>query len=113
MKKTLLSITLLMFGICQAVNAATPTFEAAPLQLSFDNGSNFSDLAGNWLEFGSFGSPEFADWNNDGKKDLLVGFMKTGPSIGGGYMNVFINSGTDSEPKFTTGFRSTVEVYGG
>ncbi len=39
-------------------------------------------------------SPFVYDINHDGKKDLLVG------QFGGGKLRVYINKGTDAEPKF-------------
>ena len=41
--------------------------------------------------------PCVVDWNNDGKKDLLVGCFWNG------YIFLFLNSGTNSAPVFTTG----------
>jgi hypothetical protein len=40
--------------------------------------------------------PHAADWNGDGKKDLLLGQAD-------GRIQVFLNSGTDAAPAFTTG----------
>ena len=37
------------------------------------------------------------DWNNDGKKDLLVG------TFSGGNILLFLNRGTDAEPRFSGG----------
>ena len=39
------------------------------------------------------------DWNNDGKKDLLVGQYTNG------YVWLYINVGTDSDPVFNGGVR--------
>lgn len=41
--------------------------------------------------------PCVVDWNEDGKKDLLVGCFYYGN------VYLFINSGTDAVPVFTTG----------
>jgi hypothetical protein len=38
--------------------------------------------------------PCVADWNSDGKKDLLVGYFYEG------WVYLYINSGTDSDPVF-------------
>jgi hypothetical protein len=38
--------------------------------------------------------PSVTDWNSDGKKDLLVG------QFSDGQIRVYLNSGTDSDPKF-------------
>lgn len=47
--------------------------------------------AGAELNVGERAAPVEADWNGDGKKDLLAGSMD-------GSIRVFINEGTDSEP---------------
>jgi hypothetical protein len=39
-------------------------------------------------------APEVADWNGDGKKDLLIGEFYYGD------VKVFLNSGTDASPSF-------------
>ena len=41
----------------------------------------------------NFAIPSVVDWNNDQKKDLLVG-------DGNGYLNLFLNSSTDQSPTF-------------
>ena len=38
--------------------------------------------------------PDAVDWNNDGKKDLLVGQFKDGG------IHLYLNEGTDSKPVF-------------
>jgi len=38
--------------------------------------------------------PCVTDWNNDGKKDLIVGQFR------GGKISLYLNQGTDSEPEF-------------
>ena len=38
--------------------------------------------------------PTIADWNNDGKKDMIVG------QFAGGKINLYLNQGTDELPKF-------------
>ena len=42
-------------------------------------------------------APCVVDWNDDGKKDLLVGCFFSGN------VHLFLNSGTNSAPVFTTG----------
>ena len=42
-------------------------------------------------------APEVVDWNNDGKKDLLVGQFDQGRIL------LFINKGTDESPSFNSG----------
>ncbi len=73
--------------------------------------------AGVDIDVGERAAPVAADWNGDGKKDLLVGSMD-------GSIRVFINEGTDSEPvmkfpyvlqargrDFNIGSRSAPRVY--
>jgi len=38
--------------------------------------------------------PRACDWNNDGKKDLIVG------QFGGGAIRLYLNQGTDAAPVF-------------
>jgi hypothetical protein len=49
-----------------------------------------------------FTAPSVIDWNNDGKKDLLVGQFDYG------YVWLFLNQGTDAQPAF--GARQQVRV---
>ncbi len=56
-------------------------------------------------------APTVVDWNNDGMKDLLVGEFP-------GYVWLFINTGTDAAPVFTSGSKlkangSDIRVAGG
>ena len=44
-------------------------------------------------------SPCLADWNNDGKKDLILGHIGEGGK--GGFLRLYINSGTNAKPVFT------------
>jgi hypothetical protein len=45
------------------------------------------------IDIGSRATPMVADWNNDGRKDLVAGAID-------GLVRVFINEGTDTEPDF-------------
>ncbi len=47
------------------------------------------------LEVGNYSTPFVVDWNNDGKKDLIIG-------NGNGIVTYFENQGTDDNPSFTT-----------
>jgi hypothetical protein len=44
-------------------------------------------------------APYVADWDGDGKKDLLVG------QFGGGVLWIFKNAGTDAAPKLAAGVK--------
>ena len=51
----------------------------------------------NPLSIGHTTSPEVVDWNNDGKKDLLVGTFASGK------IKLFLNQGADANPIFDGG----------
>jgi len=59
-------------------------------------------VGGQPLTIGHTASPEVADWNNDGKKDLLVGTYITG-AVEIGKVMLFLNQGTDEAPLFSRG----------
>ena len=64
----------------------------------FDNGTNLtSGPAGSKLniDIGSRATPVLADWNNDGKRDLIVGAVD-------GKVHLYINEGTDVSPDYLT-----------
>ena len=46
--------------------------------------------------------PSYVDWNNDGKKDLVVG--EGGSIYEEGKVRVYLNNGTASDPQFSTYF---------
>lgn len=50
-------------------------------------------LNGGSLDVGSNSSPDFADWNGDGKKDLIIGNDD-------GEIFVFLNKGTNEDPQY-------------
>jgi hypothetical protein len=49
------------------------------------------------LEVNLYSAPTWADWNNDGAKDLIVG------QIMNGYVWLYLNQGTDLNPVFNGG----------
>lgn len=52
-------------------------------------------------------APAFWDWDNDGKKDLLIGEFFSGMEHGhyvGNFLRVYKNVGDQSNPKFTDKF---------
>ncbi len=51
-------------------------------------------LNGGRLDVGSHSSPDFVDWDGDGKKDLVIGNSS-------GEILVYLNKGTDQEPQFS------------
>ncbi len=52
-------------------------------------------VSGKNLDIGAYSIPFVCDWNNDNRKDLLVGDEY-------GYIMLFFNSGTDENPLFTS-----------
>ena len=50
------------------------------------------------LTVGLMSAPTVVDWNNDGKKDLVIGQFSSGK------IKVFLNQGTDASPVFNGGF---------
>lgn len=76
--------------------------------LAAENGKPSAQLAppvqvqadGKPLDIGEIGhaAPFFADFDNDGKRDLLVGQFG---NQGQGKLLIFKNQGTDSEPRFS------------
>ena len=58
----------------------------------FDNGARIQ-LGGADLLVGERATPDVTDWNEDGKKDLLVGDLD-------GKIYIYINTGTDNAPVF-------------
>lgn len=53
--------------------------------------------AGRDLSVGSRAAPVAADWNDDGKKDLLIGSME-------GTIRIYLNHGTDVSPTFDNAY---------
>jgi hypothetical protein len=49
------------------------------------------------LEVSSYSAPSVMDWDNDGRKDLLVG------QFSNGNIWLFLNQGTDARPTFGSG----------
>ena len=45
------------------------------------------------IDVGSLSTPDVVDWNNDGKKDLVIG-------CDAGYIYVYLNTGTNEAPSF-------------
>ncbi len=54
---------------------------------------------GSDLNVGAYAIPRVYDWNNDGKKDLIIGEHAV---YGSGKVRLYLNSGTDANPVFTT-----------
>ena len=75
----------------------------------FDGGC-LLQVDGSTFDVGSRATPGVADWISDGRKDLVVGALD-------GYVNIFLNEGTDTEPLFLQATRAQdngadLDVYG-
>jgi hypothetical protein len=68
-----------------AVSAVVPELE---LPVALQSGGE------NIVAGGGHAAPEAVDWNNDGRKDLLVGQHSTG------WIRLYSNVGTNEEPVF-------------
>ena len=88
-------VLLLLLCICipYHINAQfEPDFEAG-YRLTYRNGSPY--------QVEKMGAcPCVVDWNNDGKKDLIIGEMAQQTNATTGRAALLLNTGTDAEPKF-------------
>lgn len=82
--KQILGMILLSVLLSAAAYGATPVLKAGTLVYA---GSSS-------LRVPYYSAPEVADWNSDGRKDLLVGTYTNGE------IYVYINQGTDAAPVF-------------
>ena len=73
---------------------ANPTRLAQAQEAQLRPGQLIS-AGGTSLAPGSYAIPCAADWNGDGRKDLLVGYQTAGR------VSLYLNSGTDASPVFT------------
>jgi len=62
------------------------------------SGYTYVQMGGSDYDVGSYSSPFIVDWNEDGKKDLIVGDS-------GGYVTLLINVNTDADPVFNSANR--------
>jgi hypothetical protein len=69
---------------------------AAQAATELESGSLIADGT-NLLSVATMAAPSVVDWNNDGKKDLLVGQFDQGK------IWIFLNQGTDADPVFDGG----------
>jgi len=75
-------------GLCTSAAAETPECEAG--QLLIANGSP--------IDIGKLAGVTVADWNNDNKKDLIIGgFIE----LNSGKLRLYLNQGTDASPSFS------------
>lgn len=70
------------------------------LYLETGSGLTLADTvraSGAKIDVGNNSNPEINDWNEDGKKDLIIG-----TETGTGTIRIYLNQGTDADPVFTT-----------
>ena len=77
-------------GAAMAAEAKAPAGLAAPVQVQADGKAVDIDEIGH-------AAPFFADYDGDGKRDLLVGQFGNN---GQGKLRIYKNNGADAEPKF-------------
>jgi hypothetical protein len=91
-KAFLISLCLFIPGLCHTYE---PVFKAG--RLIYANSLP--------LDAGTYSVPNVCDWNNDGRKDLLVGFGQdySNPTdqTKNGRIRLYLNSGTDDSPVLT------------
>lgn len=83
-----LAALMLLFVLTGPLEADAPDLEGG---VYIHDGSDPLDLEGHT-------APTVVDWNNDGRKDLVVGNIK-------GNLWLFLNQGTDLNPLFKGGSR--------
>jgi hypothetical protein len=82
-------------GSCMLLVLARWTLSAAAVTPELDAGVVLMN-GSSPLSAGIYTAPCVLDWNNDGKKDLLVGQFYYG------YIYLFLNQGSDAAPVFRT-----------
>jgi hypothetical protein len=100
MKRSSLSMaTLAVLGLAAAGAAAgaAPATPAPASKLPILKPGARLMIGDKPISVGHTACPEVLDWNNDGKKDLLVGTFNDGKVM------LFLNRGTDAAPVFDKG----------
>jgi hypothetical protein len=85
----------ILMGLAVAVFCAVPVCRAASPELLPGFKVQAAEAEIDDHNLGHF-VPAVVDWNGDGKKDMIVGSFTGDP----GNVRLFINIGTDAEPKF-------------
>ena len=120
-RNTLLLIgTLLAAGGANADEMSFPALMPADIPGAPRLGEPFPVMAGDkpvLTEKHGLAAPALWDWDGDGKRDLLVGEFETNSSdfpmgADGSTIRVYLNVGTDSEPKFTEEFEWARDTEG-
>jgi len=74
--------------------------------LKADNSPTLSSAVDLGIDVGNWSAPTTADWDNDGKKDLIVG------QYSGGKVRLYINEGTDTSPVFPATAHTFIKAHG-
>ncbi|MEW6096449.1 MAG: PQQ-binding-like beta-propeller repeat protein [bacterium] len=91
----------LLVGVeCGSIHVFLNDYPYQPPQFSFSSKVQGPPTP---LQIGLYSTPAVIDWDDDHRKDLLVGDED-------GFVTLFLNSGTDKEPKLSGGFK--LKVYG-
>ena len=110
-----------VLGAANADEMSFPALMPADIPGAPTLGEPFQVMAGDkpvLTEKHGLAAPALWDWNGDGKRDLLVGEFETNAppefpmGADGSTIRVYLNVGTDSEPKFTEEFEWARDTEG-
>ena len=98
--KTIVFLLVFILLICAGpftclYSQTTPTFYAGK-KIQYNGQDLRPTYTGTSSGYNHYSVPCVADWNGDGKKDLLIGYFFQG------WIYLYINSGTDNEPVFNS-----------
>ena len=89
-------IGLITLAVCALIMAPNDGFsDGTPLYLGPEE---LVQADGNDIQVSGYSVPSFVDWNNDNLNDLVIG---EGGGYGDAKVRVYLNVGTESEPKFS------------
>jgi hypothetical protein len=89
-------ILLIFLSLCTSLySQPTPTFYEG-VNIQYQGHDLRAEFSGSSTGYNYYSVPCVADWNGDGNKDLLVGYFYEG------WVYLYINSGTDSDPVFVS-----------
>jgi hypothetical protein len=89
-------IWIIFVVLCTSLYSQTvPTFYQG-LKIQYQGQALRVKYSGSSSGYNYYSVPCVADWNGDGKEDLLIGYFYQG------WVYLYINSGTDSDPIFAS-----------
>jgi hypothetical protein len=91
----LLFINILLLLVGSLYGQSAPTFFPG-VKIQYNGHDLRPEISGSSTGYNYYSVPCVADWNGDGKKDLLVGYFYEG------WIYLYINSGADNAPVFAT-----------